>query len=122
MPVIFKMKIPDKIKIGNRDFKVKIKRLINWDNNISGQIRHGDAKLILAKNLSGKRLEDTFFHEISHGLFKEMEFNYPQMVKFRNDETFIQEFGLLLRNTFLDLLKKQDATHIQNETKEVRVR
>lgn len=102
------MKIPNKIKIGDKEFDINFKRLINFDKNISGQIRLNDNKIILTKNLKGKILEDTFFHEISHGLFREMEFNYPQMAKFRNDESFIQEFGLLLRKTFLDLLSKQE--------------
>ncbi len=42
------------------------------------------------------------------GVLKEMEFNYPKMSKFRSDDTFVQELGLVLRNTFIDLLKKQD--------------
>lgn len=101
------MKIPDKIRIGDTNFNIKYKRLIDWNKNVSGQIRLNDEELIIKKGSSGKRLEDTFFHEIAHGLFREMEFNYPQMAKFRNDESFIQEFGLLLRKTFLDLLIKQ---------------
>jgi hypothetical protein len=36
-----------------------------------------------------------------------MEFNYPQITKFRNDEQFTQELGLNLRKLFLDLLEKQ---------------
>ncbi len=101
------MKIPKTIRIGNKEFKIKIKNRISWSKKISGQINYDDKELMINKKLKGRDLESTFFHELAHGLFHEMEFNYPQMVKFRNDETFIQEFGLNLRKTFLDLLEKQ---------------
>lgn len=53
-------------------------------------------------------MEDTFFHEMAHGILKEMEFNYPQITKFRSDENFTQELGLCLRKLFLHLLEEQE--------------
>ena len=52
--------------------------------------------------------EDTFFHEIAHGILKELEFNYPKMSSFRNNESFVQEMGLTLRKTFIDLLNNRE--------------
>ena len=43
-----------------------------------------------------------------HGILREMEFNYPQLTKFRTDEEFVQELGLCLRKVFFDLLKEQE--------------
>jgi hypothetical protein len=100
------MKIPKKIKIGGTEYRVKEKRLINWNSNISGQIRYGSNTLILKKSASERAEQDSFFHEIAHGILREMAYNYPKITKFQNDEDFVQELGLVLRKTFLDLLSK----------------
>lgn len=51
--------------------------------------------------------EDIFFHEISHGVIKELEYNHPRIAVFRTNEAFVQEMGLILRKTFLELLESQ---------------
>ena len=105
-----KMKIPTKIKIGEYEYNIKKCWKVDWLNrNIIGQINYGRKELKL-EIFEDKRInEDNFFHEIAHGILKELEFNHPQISKFRNDESFVQEMGLNLRKTFLDLLKKQEV-------------
>ena len=92
------MLIPKKVRIGDRNFRVKVERIIDWSNNgVAGQINFSNGVLKIKKNLTEKEEESTFFHEIAHGILKEMEFNYPFLTKYRNDEVFVQEFGLLMR-------------------------
>lgn len=107
------MKIPNKIKIGERDYKIKEKRLIDWDKKVSGQIQYGSNTLILKKNANERAKQDAFFHEIAHAILKEMSFNYPKITKFQDDESFVQEMGLVLRKTFLDLLKAQNQGDVK---------
>lgn len=103
------MKIPNRIKIGEHFYDIKKVRLIGWNDTIVGQIHYGNKRIkIRMSNKDMRDNEDTFFHEVAHGLLKELEFNNPSIVKFRNDECFVQEMGLLLRKTFLDLLKSQE--------------
>lgn len=105
------MKIPKKLKIGEHYYDVKKVRIVDWkDSSIAGQISYGDKKMRLKVFEKDHRVtEDTFFHEIAHGLLKELEFNHPKISKFRNDEVFVQEMGLTLRKTFLDLLESQEV-------------
>lgn len=104
------MKIPKKIKIGEHFYDVNRVRIVDWRNsNVTGQINYATKKMKLKNCKKDKRItQDTFFHEVTHGILKELEFNYPKILKFRNDEKFVQEFGLTLRKTFLDLLESQE--------------
>jgi hypothetical protein len=100
------MKIPSKISIGEITYRIKIRRFVNFFNSdIHGSINYGDAIIKLKQQSSDRTTEDIFFHELAHGILKEIEYNYPQIVKFRNDEKFVQEMGLTLRKSFLDLLE-----------------
>ena len=103
------MEIPNKIKIGSYYYNIKKVRIVEWGNNdIAGQINYTDKVIKLRKfNKDEKVTEDILFHEIAHGVLKELEFNYPQISKFRNDEDFTQEFGLNLRKIFKELLEAQ---------------
>lgn len=102
------MIIPNKLIIGRNIYKIKIKRILDWTNkDICGHINYHKAILKIKKTNNNRSKEDTLFHEIAHGLLKELEFNHPQISKFRDNEIFVQELGLNLRKTFLDLLKKQ---------------
>ncbi len=100
------MKIPKKIKIGEVEYTISQKRYF-FNKTIGGSINYGEKTLDIKKNTDQKIKEDTFFHEISHGVLKELEFNHPKVSKFRNNEGFVQEMGLILRTTFLDLLRQQ---------------
>lgn len=102
------IKIPEKVKIGDECFKIKNKKWIDFKGNVSGQINYTTSTILIKKGLPEKIKEDTFFHEIAHGILKEMSFNYPFLEKYRNDESFAQELGLILRKIFLDLLKNQE--------------
>lgn len=99
--------IPREILIGDTMYKVKLKSYY-FNSNIGGNINYNDSVMGLKKSLKGKFKEDTFFHEVAHGVLKELEFNHPKITNFRNNENFVQEMGLVLRKTFKDLLKKQD--------------
>lgn len=100
------MKIPQKIKIGNTEYKVK-KKNYYFNKTLGGQINYNLRTMYIRKSGIKVDEEENFFHEIAHGTCKELEFNYPKIVAFRNNESFIQELGIVLRKTFLDLLKKQ---------------
>ena len=102
------MKIPKKVKIGNETFKIKVKRFMK--KNLYGSICQCKKVIKINKNNSTRELEATFFHEIVHGLLKEMSFNYPFLKNKRFDEDFVEEMGLLMRNIYLDLLKKDESS------------
>lgn len=103
------MKIPKKLLIGDRLYRIKNKLMfVNlFDSDISGNINYNTNIMKIKKVKDNKTEEDIFFHEVTHGILKELEFNHPKIVKFRNDEEFVQEMGLILRKIFLDLMEKQ---------------
>ena len=101
------MIIPKTIKIGETNYKVKESLFLFKDSALSGNIDYHICTMRIRKNMTKRGKEDTFFHEVAHGICKELEFNHPKIAKFRCDELFIQELGLLMRKTFLDLLEKQ---------------
>lgn len=104
------MKIPHKILIGESLYQVKQTKFISMSKESIVALINYDKKLIKLKSIKDTRLlEDHFFHEVSHGLLKELEFNHPKISNFRTNEAFIQELGLTLRITFLDLLKSQSV-------------
>lgn len=109
MELKIKMIIPKKIRIGKYYYQVKRCKIVDWSNsNVVGNIHYGDKKIRLKKFDIDKRINEiNFFHEVAHGIIKELEFNYPKISIFRNNEKFIQEFGLVMRNFFLDLIKRQ---------------
>lgn len=98
------MKIPNKISIGQTNYKIKMVKIVNWGNkNVIGNINYSTKKIRLKKQEDDRANEDTFFHELAHGLIKELEYNHPRISSFRNNEEFIQEMGLTMRNMFLQL-------------------
>lgn len=111
------MKIPKEILIGDTMYKIKLKNYYFSDNSLGGNINYNNSIMGIRKSLKGKFKEDTFFHEVAHGILKELEFNHPKIHSFRNNENFVQEMGLILRKTFIDLLKKQDALVSKDEVK-----
>ena len=104
------MKIPDKIRIGKYNYNIKKVRIIDWTNsNIDGQISYSSKMMKIKINKKDERItESTFFHEIVHGILKELEYNYPKISSFRSNESFVQELALILRKTFIDLLDAQE--------------
>ena len=103
------MKIPSNLKIGATIYKIIVKRFIKFSNpNIAGNINYNKRLITIKKTTDQRATEDIFFHELAHGLLKEMEFNYPAVTKFRHDELFTQELGLNLRKMFLELLRNQE--------------
>lgn len=103
------MIIPDKIKIGDTEYKVRNKKF----KEIGGQINYSNRTLDIHRSNFDRAREDTFFHEVSHGILKELEFNHPKIICFRNNEDFTQEMGLILRKTVLDLIRKQSGRFIR---------
>ena len=101
------MRIPNKIKIGDSEYNVNEKMILFKEKTLSGQITYGNLNLAIRGDMIPKAKEDTFFHEIAHGVLKELEFNHPKISHFRNDDKFVQEMGLVLRKTFLDLIEKK---------------
>jgi hypothetical protein len=103
------MRIPKRILIGQHYYNISKCWLIDWKRDLAGQINYITKELKLLKNTDDKEIEGTFFHEVAHGLLRELEFNYPKITAYRHDEKFVQELGLNLRKTFLDLLNNQEA-------------
>lgn len=101
------MKIPKYIRIGDTEYKIKKKIIIDWNESIAGQINYWKKELLIKEYGDNKIDESNFFHGIAHGIMKEMEYNHPKVVDLRNNENFIQELGLVLRKTFKDLMEKQ---------------
>lgn len=103
------MKIPKKIKMGDQEYMIKMRKKVGGNKHYGGQINYSSKIMELKKDArDSKLLEATFFHEITHCLIKELEYNYPKIQKFRNDEGFVNEMALLLRKFFLDLLEKNE--------------
>lgn len=102
------MKIPKNVKIGKLLYKIEICKRINKQNSLMGRVDYQDKKIKILKMSDNRQIEMVLFHEIAHGIIGELEFNYPKISIFKDDEIFIGEFTLLLRKTFLDLLDKQD--------------
>jgi len=115
------MIIPNKIRIGEHNYTISKCWKVDWkNNNVVGQINYNDKKIRLKDCNTDERInEDNFFHEIAHGMLKELEFNHPKISVFRNDEGFVQEIGLLMRKTFLDLMNKQAHKKAPTSKKEV---
>jgi len=102
------VKIPKKVRIGNHYYNIKKVRVVDWKNkDVAGDINYGIKRVRLKKFKDERMNQEIFFHEVAHGILKELEFNYPQIIKFRNDEIFVQELGLTLRKTVIDLLNNQ---------------
>lgn len=101
------MIIPKKIRIGDLEYNIKERMFLFKNKTLAGTIIYGNLDMNIRRDMIPRAKEDTFFHEVAHGILKELEFNHPAMTKFRNDEIFVQELGLLLRKTYLDLEKKQ---------------
>lgn len=97
------MKIPNKIKIGSSLYDIKKKHFFTSNPQQLGKIDYYDRKMYIKILPDKRRTEQIFFHEIAHGLLKELEFNYPQLSCFKNNERFTQELGLMLRNLFVEL-------------------
>lgn len=104
------MKFPKRIKIGDYYYSIKKMKIVDWNNfKVDGQVNYFRKTIKVKANEKHKKMEEeTLFHEIAHGLMKELEYNYPKLVKFRNDEDFTQEFGLMLRKIFVELLEAQE--------------
>lgn len=104
------MKYPKELYIGDHLYKFKVVRLIEKlifkKNNIAANINYKDSIIKTLEFENEKENQANLFHELAHGILREMEFNHPKIIKFRNDEKFIEEFGLVLRKTFIDLQKK----------------
>ena len=106
--------------IGDSKYKVREKNY--WFSrlgNISGNINYANQVINMSNIQTERCKEDTFFHEIAHGILKELEFNYPAITKYRNDELFTQELGLMLRKTFLDLIQKQGEQEFKKKVEDV---
>lgn len=105
---MLKMKIPKEITIGKKKYKIQLARFVDFFNSgVHGNINYSDGILKIKDTGDERNTEDLFFHELAHGILKELEFNYPKVAWLRNDEVFTQELGLLLRKSFLELLEKQ---------------
>ncbi|WP_129599540.1 hypothetical protein [Anaerophilus nitritogenes] len=74
------MKIPEKIKIGYRDYSIN---LINGDvidgNSVCyGNIKYDDGQINISTKYSKDQIECTFIHEVLHGIDELMETNLEE--------------------------------------------
>ena len=95
------MQIPDKVKIGQYDYKVTYDeedRLLHQD--LSGEIDYQKKTIYLAKkDYSEEFIKGVFIHEVMHGIIYES--GHKDIC---NDETLIEPtgnilYGLIINNT-----------------------
>ncbi len=101
------MIIPNKITIGKSIYNVFNRYL--FFRSHAGIINYFEKEIVLKRKYNkGRTGESTFFHEVSHGIVNELQYNYPKIIPLKDDEDFVQELGLLLRRVFMDLLAQQE--------------
>lgn len=104
------MKYPKTINIGNKVYKIKVLKFLErfWflKHNMAANINYKDNLIKTVEFDDPKENEANLFHEITHGILREMEFNHPGIITYRNNEVFVEELGLALRKTFIDLHEK----------------
>jgi len=98
------MEIPRLITIGEKTYDVSKTRFFLRPSTISGEIRYHEDKILVRNSLDTRDAERTFFHELAHGIFYELESNHPTITKFRSDENFINELALHLLLVYKQLL------------------
>ena len=102
------MNLPKKLMIGQNEYKISKSHFV-FNRNLAGLINYHTKEILIRKTDNDRDLSENLFHEIAHGLFKELEYNHPKITSFRNNEEFIQETGLLLRKIYLQLLKEKEV-------------
>jgi hypothetical protein len=65
------MIIPDKINICGIPYRIEIVDRIEDNSGLMGRIYEDTARILLRKGLSKEKLEQTFVHEITHGILWE---------------------------------------------------
>jgi hypothetical protein len=86
------MKLPTKIRVGRRLYKIhQVKQI---DNGLMGEVDYDTKEIAVAthSSLSGRRFKreevmDTFWHELTHAILKDM--NHP----YESNEKFVLEFS-----------------------------
>ena len=81
------MKIPKKIKIGGLWFEVKESQEVANQSNVFGSLHSRQQKIFLEKSETQQRKEQTFFHEILHGIWQQAGL----CERYRGDQEKIEE-------------------------------
>jgi hypothetical protein len=86
----------NKLKIGNTEYKLKVVKSFE-DETYIGLIEYADKVITLSKygGISKRRLHpsaitETFWHEVTHGILKDMR------SKLHNNEAFVENFSVRL--------------------------
>jgi hypothetical protein len=116
-----KLKIPKTIKIGNSVYNVNHVSMVNYSLNpiklfkrlllgesIVGQICPQDREIRLKKD--SYDIQNTFLHEVAHGIMWEMKKKYPHAEAWVDDEAFTDRLAVVLSKTFNSLMKQQKQT------------
>jgi hypothetical protein len=96
------MKIPEKLQIAGRTFKVIFDNKPLLKPNLSGQIQYNQCKIILRKSdeygiYARDQQEQIFLHEIVHGILNAMDHQA------NDDEGFVESFSQYLHQIIKQL-------------------
>ena len=98
------MELPKTITIGEKEYEVKFSNFFFQPRGVAGQINYVSETIKIKPSNDERMTETTFFHELAHGIFYELESNHPTVTKFRSDENFINELALHLLLVYKQLL------------------
>jgi hypothetical protein len=64
------MKKPNKVKIGNYNYKIEYKEIVldDDDTRLAGQIRYSEQLILIAENRESERVKASIIHECLHGI------------------------------------------------------
>lgn len=99
------MKIPETVKVGGVVYDVIPKSFIelDGDRNYQGLCDFQNTKISILSSISDERIQQTFFHELTHAIFYEAGFE-------QQDEDVINRIGIVLHQVISDNFIKDLGT------------
>lgn len=102
------MRIPDKVKIGTITYDVsKTENTLELNNKVcSGVIHYEDALIELNTKRNYQKMEQTFLHEVIHGIVRERGLEWGENDELYTDEIATGVYALIKDNP--DMFKVGD--------------
>lgn len=92
------MKIPSKVKIGGITFNTQIAESRAVENGfLFGEITYMDSKIYLNEKISPKVMQQTFLHEVIHGILRVMG-----RKDLNEDEYFVDGLSMNIYQVMID--------------------
>jgi hypothetical protein len=89
------MKIPKKFKIFGHEINVELSNDLHAKNDIWGEARYRENKIVIDNNIIEDLKEQTFLHELVHLIL-----NYIDEKELRDNEKFVDLFSNILYQNF----------------------